>query len=345
MQSADLFEVLKSFTLNFPIIREVGIYVQECITLVFKSYAEGSRFIGQLSKYPLIISEADGIPAMKKKLQQPIYQGVFLRMSGVVSTDKQRAKLELLRSIAAGEMEENKRICCPAFVVYTGVLPDELRDNTLVIQVPTEEIMELDDTGDFYRLVPRPEQLGQIRQKIIDLGEIPPKEVALTFAACFLYPKLHERGGDGRYEAILSLARAVCRGEFETPRTEDVISLVADRILDVLKNSAEDRICRLPNLESSMVAKKELNFFYDENYLYLSDALFGDICAPLACVDSIRGIKFALKEAGILSGSAGRYVCKMYYYSSYGIMENMTMLKLNMERLKIGDESFKDYLL
>lgn len=345
MQTQNLIELFKSYVTNFPIIQESGGYVQEYITLVFQSYAESTQFIKCISKHPLVISEADGVPAMKKKLQQSIYQGVFLRMSGVVSTDKQRAKLELLRSIAAGEVMENKRICCPAFVVYTGILPDDLRDDTLVIQVPAQEISSGDDIKDFYGLIPRPEQLGQVRQKIIDGGWIPQHEQMLAYAAYFLYPRLYERGEIDRYESIFLLAKAVCSGDFETPRTDDLISLVADCVLAALRRAAEDRLYRLPNLETAAVAKKEQAFYYDENYLYLSDSLFSDICAPLTHVDSIRGIKSTLKEVGILLGSAARYVSKMYYYSPYGTTESMTMLKLNMERLKVGDENLKDYFM
>lgn len=331
MKENDIITLLRAYIINFPVMQDWGQLEPMPITLAFNNEMDASKFLKKLSGNPIIISESDGVPGMKKAILKKTPQSVFLKLSHC-ETEKEQGKLSILFALSSGEKIDEKNLCCPTFVIYTGVVPDIIRRNTLIINTVFEKT-DYDDLGDFFSLVPEPEQLGQIRQKLIDLDGLSEGKHPLVSAVCFLYPKLHERGEGSRYAEVLTLAKTIEDGGLETPPIEDIVMLVTDLFLELAVKGCMDNAIELPNLEDSVVKALETTLFYDSKFLYLSNNYFREICEPILGVVSFCDIKSALREAGILQGSGSRYVRKMYYWKSYGVRSSANMLKFNMEKI------------
>lgn len=335
-----LMLLMASYIWNFPILWDWRKAIGVPISLVAESKQLLENFISNVCPYAVRIYSSDGLPKMKnivKTLQAVNCSAVFMqweRSSG--RNDKELAKFELLENLAAAQAMDGVEIKIPFFIVCAGILPDELLERTVAINIPCEEDVLSDD---FLNLIPDFTDFEEIRDQIRDEKFENEIVEAFVVSAIMLVPKLKKYGKNDLIVDLQDFARQVSYQTRELEESVVIVQEFCDYLISLAEEHFFDNAVHLPNLDMNACKNMDTSIFVRDNELYVSEVKFRDFISQFEL--PVNYLKHVLKENDIIKCSPGGYTTKMNYITYAGTKERRRMVCINAENICSKDGSIK----
>ena len=327
--------LLKSISLNLPILREFGCAPDKLMVLVVAKGQIASAIQILAGFKHQRISELMSRREIKKELMAAEPGFTFF-----VPSDSRRSKdvLDLLAAFTKDLGGAKDVISLPLIVTESMMLygPDDeyfaiyLENEIAKRKIPLSAV------------VPPENQVEVIRDRVNEVvtGEKTQMEKALVAAAFCLYPMITNSGNEGTFPKYITLVDRLVEQEEDAKDTQDLITLFRKQLISWQRqtgfNHAYDRE------KISLEVEKHLDdvILYDPESVYIPEKLFREVCEQLTVQFPINTVKATLRDKKILECNAERtYVCKVLYYNSAGVANRKRMLKFNRSMLTEAGET------
>ena len=332
------FEIIRAYVLLYPILFELGLTCEKPLYLQFTAIPSIGKLANQLSRRPIILSGADGIPQIRKAISGANSQGIFfVPLSMPRPTYHDKEVINLLVSIARTGTVNEKRCRAVPFVIADMPLPQEMQPQ--FFQISCEwytSNLELP-----FHKIPTDQELCVILDRIETLQNSGCQN-PLSFAAQFLYPQ-------GKYNPewfhhLEETAEILFDLDINAKESNDLPVLFLSTLFDWQKKSQFCCLHILPNLESSELKEFSSSMYYDETkaWIFLSEILFREIIQPLTNSYSLSTIKSKLADEGILLRNESRHFTRqMPFYNIAGQLSHKRMICLDATKLsQLGSPDF-----
>ena len=333
----EILTLLCSIKENFPIMREWKIVTDRIPMLIVDDGKMGAAIRALASDRSEIVREYMKISTIKEKLENTNSDFVFYPYE---QTKRGRDFLDfLIAQVKAGEFSD--LVLNAMLLVITEGMPLECDLDDVFFICLEGDFDSITDVG---AVVPPDDQLTVVADQIrhIIKGQHSQEERFFLAAACFVYPYFAGMSCEEGYRNLLSCALELVVRDAENHDTEGLSDEFRKCLDGWCEKSAFINIFPLPNLDYLAEAKMDCALFYDENSVYMSDACFKRISAPLLKIFGSNFLKMSLGKENILyMRSAKTYTSKMKYYDETNTYKRKDMLRFNREKLSsIGDMDF-----
>ncbi|MCC8082254.1 MAG: hypothetical protein LIO80_09675, partial [Lachnospiraceae bacterium] len=336
------FFLLRSYAVNYPVIREKGCDLPKAILLIV---GEGKGRVA----LDLLVSDLD----IRIDEQMRASQMVAL-MSDVnsgfivyyaVASRKSIDFLENLGIMARTGRFFGAELTAPILVVAEGIPTGaDLSSFFLVFhESPIRDVpVQMED------VIPLDNALPVVFDKMQKHCRGSVELQAWTAAACFMYTQLQEEERRSLFRFLLNSARTMVREDENNQGEELLGELVVDAFYSWQTQTVFCNIIELPDIDKCVRFHENEYIFFDDQYIYLTSSLFKDITKQLLYTFAITRLKCALREEGILcSDHSDTYTAKMRYYDvKSDCHRSKRMLRLRRDRLnRVGDMDFVELCL
>lgn len=294
MKNLMILMIVKALGVNFPVLRELGFYMQKIITLVVPR-GETKNVISILSSYGCI--KLDEF-AKQKQIREAFCEthSAFIIFPYKYSQRCNKI-LDLVFSILkAGEVDGKILDALPIFITEDNVIQDN-EDQMFLIYCEKEEFSQIKIPME--NVVPEAKNLPLIEDKIKNyIIKAESKEEKILIAAiCFLYPMIEEYQ-DYKFEKFIEMAYEMVQVDEDVRDTQDLKEYFIESFLNWQQLNQFSGVYELHSYKKDISDKKVI--LYDQDYLYISEEMFKRICKPILEIIPISVMKTYLKEEGIL---------------------------------------------
>lgn len=344
MSNIMIITLLKALGLNFPVISDMGYYFSRVIMLVV---AEGqTRYVMRLlSSYGCAkMDEFSKTRDIRQKFLD--VHSAFVIFPYTCSSQSEKMLNVVSSLLKAGEIDTEPIQALPIFITEDEYIYD--KENRLFLVYCDDDFTGMNIP--LRTVVPQEKDLSLIGEKIRTntTREQSIEERTLCAAACFLYPILLEMREENLFEELLELPERLCELDEDVRETDNVGEYFRKSLENWGKKKKFDEVFRLN--EEKVDLKKGTMILYDDEYLYMTEALFREIVEPILKIIPIRIMKASLKEQEILltnNHSSRGYTVKISLkIAGEEKLIRIRMMKFNRESLhKEGELEFIDTCL
>ena len=333
----DALTLVKSLGVNYPIISMIECTPTRLITLVVSEH-QLKAACGILKNFGApIIGDYMTPSQISQVLCETNSECVLFPFSPT------RKGKELVRLIAlavqTGCVGNKKLQALPVLITETGVQGCDI-DNLFVIYL----------RGDLSaihislnEIVPPDEQLEVVFDKIRNYLTIKnTEEKALMISACFLCPHLKKEAKVYKFMQMLKIASALVEQDDNNRDPYEAAELFIEELYLWQERTQFQDVYPLPELEMSIESRIDTILLYTDQYIYVKDKLFEQICQALLGIFSVDVLKSALTEAGIVyPENTKTYSVKVGYRNIVGEYKRERMIRFSREKLnRAGDMDF-----
>lgn len=327
--------IIKSLATNYPILLDTGYGFEKLLVLVVRPGEMGIIMKALSDNNPLMIQESmvkgQAITSLLAENSKPVFYPY-------TPSAKRRELLEVLKLLMKTGIVENQNVSAMPILISEGIPPDiDLSDCFSIyfngglrgIVIQSREVVPADD------------QVPVVLDKIKDFAENAQtqEEKSLKAAACFLYPILKDGNAEKDLSEYLDLVAELTISDDENQDTNNLGENFLRELYRWQEASEFSNVYELPNL--GMEATKDLEhvMFYDEQFIYIKDALFKEILGTLLKIFSVDALKNSLVQEKILCPSQAKsYTVKVGYYNVAGEFCRIRMLRFDRNRLRMAGE-------
>lgn len=322
MKTEQVLSLLKSMSLNYPILREWNCIFPKVIRLIVPS-GDALLTVNTLCTPTSKLVRCDcNDKAIQNMVKQTNSGALF-----VLGSESDRTK-RILKTFA-----DHASSGANALFVY-------VTDNEML---PPGDIffdIYLEDSSisclPINRLVPKASELELVKDIIATrapLEEAEEYERTLLASACFLYPGFPEDQKsllDGYFETVQTLCD---RNEMNSD-SESILNLFLRALYQHLETGEIREAVELPNVESRYIDAKDTCVFYDDQYVYLTQELFRKVIERLPNISAIN-VKKVLSDEGVLIHDRKIFTTKMLLNRAYGNSDRIRAMKFHKDLLAL----------
>lgn len=310
--------LLKSLALNLPILRRWGYIFPRVVTLVVE-HGMSAHIQAALTNFSYNTVHA-------KAVKNSDFDFDYNYVKGTKCDIRENAKVHLLQ-----DAQGNGGL--PVLLTENPVIEDAERNCFFIF------LEERTFTSNFKsdEIVPHSKDLECIHKKMFEMvdSEMSEEEKILCGAALFLEPFCH-RSEDFRLDELIELAHRLCVIDEEARDAHDVGDAFVKELFVWQENAAFENILDVNTVFDTEVDVKA-SIFFDDNFIYVHEALFKLIVAPLRKYVPINVIKKRLFESGVIdTGSCvpTTYTVKMKTDFCGGEYGRIRMMRFRRELLR-----------
>ncbi len=339
--------LLASYIWNFPVLWNWRKALKKPIVLVSESKAVVEEFITGVCPQAMRIYGVDGIPKMNKILadaQRLNCPAIFLQLGRHAAGNvKELGKIELITNLAAEQRFEGGDLQIPFFVTCDRIVPDDVLDEMVIVDMPLEPTTEYTD---FEKWIPDFADFDEILEHISKLDPEESVETSLAAAALMLAPKLKRAGKSDWAADLLACASQTAMDAEGIDYEEKIVQDFSEYLLEIGEAGFFDDVIPLPNVESEICRDMNKHMFVKGHQLYIPERRFAEICRQFSDEISLSYLKKVLKNTGILQCSSGEYTTKMTFINYAGARQRTRMICIDAEKICSEDETIKlEYIL
>lgn len=338
-----IFFLLRSYALNYPIIREQAFILSKAI-LLSVGEGEGKATLDFLkSDLDIQIDEQMRTNQMVA-LMMDVNSGFVLYYA--VSSKKSIDFLEGLGTMAKTGRFFGTELSAPILIVMEGIPAGvDLHNFFLIFQ----ESAISKASVDMKDVVPADDALPVVFDKIRECCRWENSDLqAWIAAACFLWPQLKGEDRDTVFHSLTMSARALVMKDENNQGVASLGELAVDALYHWQEKTMFGDLIELPDVDEDMKLHIEKHIFFDDLYVYFTNDMFSDITKQLQSTYAFIRLKSALREEGILcSDHSDTYTAKMRYYDvKCDCPRRKRMLRLRRDKLnRVGDIDFVELCL
>lgn len=326
MQSIDCMHILHSYSVNYPILKEMGFYIRKPIALVGAGNVL-QDFTSKLSIVPVVEDVATS-PIMIQEKMELLNSEAFV-MDCCINYGKKHGKVErnlsMLFQAARSGIVDQIELCAATFALFEKKIPQELQEKFFIIHI-REDCNE--NISDLTWSIPDEGDIPQILEALImHRNEWSPLRAAVQF----LYPAFKRHNKLDYFTHLCDVAYAIDDSAESFDEGPELLNLFVDELKSYLSNVPVNiySLLHLPPLELDAFMD---SIFYREENIYISEVLFKKIVEPLLGVYHVNLIKELLAAVGILELSGTGYTSKVCFKLD-GTTKRMRMMKFNFKEL------------
>lgn len=333
----DMLLLLVSSGEIFPLLKEMGLGVEEGITIFTETYIEKEYFLSELKKLGVITYRSISRQSITEK-----YRNYRINLYVEKRYDSEEEIYNFL----------NTDECLPV-VLTSGKLPEYAQGKNLLIfngETATEMISEelLKQIGKFRLYVHKHPAIVLRELRLLKKSEsfrentVKDGSMQKMFKATgevwrtFFIEEHDEKESNMVRKRLWQTVDAFTELAEEYTSAENVADLVGKMLLKYVKEHDDIEICDLTNIDLRMTEKiqKKKAILQDREFYYISEELLRSACQPLLGVISFLTIKKELHSAGYLiknEGTAENYTIKLLITNSCGFVYRPRFVKLRKE--------------
>lgn len=326
MKNREVLLLLRSYTLNFPILSDWHLQENRPIGLIFQEASSAYKFCRNLSAKTVFFNINEKADKVRKTLCDENSEAIciFCYEHGRYTSIKAQQNFEVaLQACSQGHIE-GFSLGAAIFFVFTQYIPEEMEKELFPIFISKGEC---EIAGAIDDLVPNADELPIIFEKIKQM----PKTNALPLkaAAAFTLPKLmvQERGAE--FEKLLETAENIAvQAEMGSEGTE-----LSDAVMAALIAFYEDKLPKVIDLDNLEVKDKsdiEDAWLVRGDRLYLPEKAFGNAIEGILNYVRVQAVKQRIQEENLLLGKKGEYTQKIYVRTGKDTLQFRRMA-LNLE--------------
>lgn len=314
MQTEMVLSLLKSMSLNYPILREWNYIFPKVIRLIVPS---GYRLMVVNTLYTPTSKTVQGNlndKAVQKMLERMNSGALF-----VLGSESDRTKCIL------NTFEEYASSGANALFVYVTdneMLPREDKFFDIYLEDSVISCLPID------LLVPKASELELVKDIIAmraPLKDARGYERTLLASACFLYPGFSEEQKN-LLDSLFDMIHKLCDWNESNTDSASILNLFSRALYQYWEKEEIVGVVELPNVESRYIDAKDTCVFYDDQYVYFTQGLFKKVIEPLAQI-SPNTIKKVLSDEGILIHDSKTFTTKMPLNRAYGNSDRIRAMK------------------
>lgn len=340
----EIIMILAAYCLNYPILRELGLTLNQPIAVVVDEIDNVVSVAKQISPSPVLIDSAMKISQIKEEVGSAYSRGVFMMMPEMIpNSAKFQEKFAIVFGVSATGLMEGTSCSTAVFLLFSKVVPAEYKDK--VFEIHIDALPELTSLELMEKAVPKAETLSVVYDKLEALEEHDTKANVLSSVAAFLYPQLSEASD---YQMLIDKARKLCEDAENYRDSDGTVEL----FLDVLYKMAEEvmlpPVYILPNLDEEGVDNLRNSLFLKADNLYMHEELFSSFASKVQNVVGVNALKSALLSHGVIHPDSGgcTYTTKMGFFDEQGNSIRVRMMRFSISSIE-GETrpNFKKYLM
>lgn len=336
-------QILKSIGVNFPILKETGYVLTKPILLVVNS--------GQLPNAISIFRLNEKSMLFERMKDKQLLQVMTSLNSGFAiypycATTKGNDFMKQLVEIMRTGMVFGKQISAPILIISEEIPSGNNLQEYFTIY--TEENFDKIEIS-YKDVVPDDSQISVVFDKINEhcLESQTQQEKVMNAAVCFLYPILSQNGKKELLHQYFEVVAKLIENDEMTGDNNKVGEEFIFQLYRWQEQIGFTNIHQLPDLSMKCSKNMEKCVFYDEEFVYVKDKLFKNICGELLQIYASDILKKKLLEENIIVPDGARtYTAKMGYRNIAGQYCRERMIRFDRKKLqKIGELDFVETCL
>lgn len=341
-----ILEILASYCLNFPILFELGMTLNQPIAVVLDDSGNAVTVAKQISPKPVFIDATMKMSQAKEGIRMANSRGVFVMMPEIISSSvKFREKLAMAFNVSASGVLEGKSCTTAIFFIFSKVIPAMYKENVFEIHLNTNKLSELSEQELMEKVVPPAHELAVVYDKMKYFEENDSKVKALLGAAAFLYPQISE---ENDYHRVIAKAKKLCEDAENYRDTDGIVELFLDLLYKLAEESLLSPVYILPNLDEEGTENLRRGLFLKADNLYMHEELFSSLASKVQNVVGVNALKSALLSHGVIHADSGgcTYTTKMGFFDEQGNSKRVRMMRFSISSIE-GETrpNFRNYLM
>lgn len=330
-----MYRLLRSLAVNYPILLDIGYGFEKLLILVVGQGDVSAVIRAVGGDAPQIIHESMTRERILSILTTVNSEPVFCLFS---PTKKGYDLVGNLKAVLKTGTFDMRHISAVPILISERVPPDiDLSDCfSVYLNVGLQGL-----TIQRQEVVPPDDQVSVVLDKITDYAEdaATQEERSLKAAACFLYPIFKKENAEMYLPEYLKLVEELVFSDDENKDTNGLADIFVQELYRWQEKREFNKAYKLPYLEMEVTRDFEEVIIYDEEFLYMKDALFKEISEVLIKTFPIDILKSCLAKEGILCQSKeSSYTVKVGYYNLAGEFCRVRMLRFSRNRIRLAGE-------
>jgi len=333
MHVKDLQYILYSYSVNYPILRDMELHLRKPIALV-GSCNMLEDLTKTLSANPVVVDVVAANKLVKAETMLLNSEAFILDCSSNYDKKKETREknLAMLNQAAKTGVVDDIELCAATFALFEEHIPQKIRNQFFVVYIQDDyETME----SDLRWIIPRSEDINKIIEALI----INKKDWSpLRAAVQFLLPEFKRTNRMDYFEHLCRMAMEIDDYAENFIEGEEVVSLFEEEVMKFLERYLV-KVFELSSNLSLTIEDLENAIVYKNNRAFMKESLFKKIVTPLLSAYSINQLKRLLSEEGALESDKDVRTTKLMVKMD-GAKPRIRMLKFNLNYFT----NLKDYI-
>ena len=334
--------LLASYCLNYPVLAKLGKTLKKPVALVFAEAGDAVAFANLISPAPIIVDAPMKVLQTQKLIRRANSQGVFMLMPEMKTTSvKFQEKMEASIGAARNNMINGEQCSTAVFFMFSKFVPDEFRDT--VFEIHVGGLRSLGKIDFLNQIVPEPNELELVFDKMKDFEGEDSEERALLCAGAFLYPQIADTNA---YQRVVEAVKKLCEAADCYRDANGIVELFSDLMYKLAEDGCLSPVFILPELDEEGEQKLFTGIYLKGDIFYIHERNFKSLVCGMGDGITINAMKSALLKKGILITDKGGYTTKMGYCNSKGEFKRERMMKFSISAIA-GEirPNFKDFIM
>lgn len=340
----EIIMILAAYCLNYPILRELGLTLNQPIAIVVDEIDNAVTVAKQISPSPVLIDSAMKISHVKEEIRMAYSRGIFVMMPELIpKSSKFQEKIAIAFGVSATGVMEGNTCSTAVFLVFSKAVPNSYKDK--VFEVHIGAFPELSSMEIVEKSVPKNEKLSVVYDKLQSIEEHDPKVNALLSAVAFLYPQMAEKSD---YQMAIDKTRKLCEDAENYRDTDGIVELFLDLLYKLAEESLLSPVYILPNLDEEGTENLRRGLFLKADNLYMHEELFSSLASKVQNVVGVNALKSALLSHGVIHADSGgcTYTTKMGFFDEQGNSKRVRMMRFSISSIECESRpNFEKYLM
>lgn len=327
-----IVRMLKSLSVNYEIIKDIGYALEEPIMIVFDR-KNRTRILENTTNFTA--KSLDEF-AKKKDVESALCEtsSEFVLMP-YPTTRKGRELLDYIVTVMKTGISSSGHINAPPLILAEGKVCRKDMEDLFTIYIEGD-LSEMSDIS-LAEVVPSDEQVEVVLDKARELNMQgrTQMEKTLLVASCFLYPYLEKYNRVDELEELFYCVEELVKQNEEGSYVADLGELFIAEIYEWQERTGFHNVFELPDIEMNIIDHIEEVFLFDSKYFYMKESLFTRIAGFLLNTFPAEVLKSALVDDEILCPESEKtYTIKVNYRNAVSGYERIRMLRFKRSAFK-----------
>jgi len=312
--------ILKLMALTAPILSSWGFPLSNPLVLIYEGGL--AQLLPVLRTFePFVFNSSDKISRISTCLKSEYSEIILFYYDG---TPKAKGLLSFINAAVKTGVIEGQRFFALPLIISPEVLPADVISNVFYIEIDNIDYSEDYRIQDF---LPKDDEIALVKDIVFDLCKSTEDITeAMKAALCFLYPHFKQADKIKYWERLMNYPKLLALRNSQLIDSTGVQDVFITALGKWIELQAKVLVCELPANPEIIFENKKTAFFYTNDFVYISNSLFADICQSLKTFYGVNTLKRMLAEQDVLISGIGRsYLSKM----PTGTTKRLDMLKFN----------------